>query len=135
MHPQPLKVPYHQLDVVRPVQAPKAKSSSSAKKPKESAERKRLRLEEEARAAEAGTRSCNPAILGAHGLTSPSISRRLAQSESAWRQRPQSRRKTTRSAARAWLRSAGPRRAHRPAPTGGAPLTLTSVVLKPVNGT
>lgn len=43
------------------------KPTSGAKKPKESAEHKQLRLEEEERAAEAGMRFCPPAVLGAQG--------------------------------------------------------------------
>ena len=103
------------------------KPASGAKKPKESAEHKRLRLEEEARAAESGMRLCPPAILGAQGLHAASLC--LAQSASAWRQRLKSRRRRTSCAARAWLRSDRPHRTRRSALTGAAPLPLTSVKL------
>ena len=115
------------------MQAPKAKPTSGAKKPKESAEHKRLRLEEEASAAEAGMRFCPPAILGAQGLASLSASLCLAQSASAWRQRLKNRRRMTSCVASAWLRSDRPHRTRRLALTGAAPLALTSVLLAPVS--
>ena len=117
------------------MQAPKVKPASGAKKPKESAEHKRLRLEEEARAAETGMRFCPLAILGAQGPTLPSASSCLAQSASAWRQRLKSRRRTTSCAAKAWLRSDRPHRTRRSALKGALPVTLTSFVLTPASHT